>query len=254
MEDMQKHQYEAAAQKLAEALKAVEAQAKALADQIQQASQDQVDALKQAQQLADQVQKLDALQEKVADIKAEQAAAMDPQGQMSPQDQQKLDSAMAEAAQEMKADGQQQAAQEMGQAQQDTQKGQNDQAKQDLNQAQQDLAQAMQQTQDALAQAEQKIQNGPGMPDPGHKPQPAQAQQPPQPPQPPQPATEPPTEIHEEKGTPVGEAAVKAKSAESTWRAKLPDSERQALLSARKEAYAPQMEQDVKKYYELLAE
>ena len=38
------------------------------------------------------------------------------------------------------------------------------------------------------------------------------------------------------------------------WQAALPQRERQALLSARKEKYAPVMEEDVKNYFKNLAQ
>ena len=391
MDDMQENQYDPAAQKLAEAQKAIEEQAKALENQIQRASQEQLNAFKDVQQLADQLQKLDALQDKVADIKAEQAAALGQQpppppgeqqpqpaqqqppgeqqpaqppqpaeqGQMSPADQQKLEAEMTAAAQEMNEAGQPEAGQQMAQAEQNTEKGQNSPARQNLDRAEQALAQARQQAEQSMAQAEQRLEAGQTVADAAElnqmqqqlaqmqqqmqqSPQqaksmapqmsqlaramqqaalpqaaqamqqaqqsaqqnnPAQAQQqmqqaqqqlaqaqqqaqmaaqamntPPSPPQqaqnsPPSPeqgppGQEPPSQNPDNKNSPpkdhvamkhekneaAGNDPLKVRYAESTWHAKLPERERQALLSARKEPYPPQMEQDVKKYYELLAE
>jgi hypothetical protein len=189
---------------------------------------------------------------------------------------------MADAAREMDAAGQKEAGAEMGQAEKNTEKGQHGQARQDLDKAAQELAQARQQAEQDLAQAQQKLEAGQAM---NSKPNPAAPPGPPGPPKPGQPGQEAPGQQSPKPGQPGQEASgqqppqpgqtpssppklgdktehneaagndpLKVRYAESTWRAKLPERERQALLSARKEPYPPQMEAEVKKYYELLAE
>jgi myosin heavy subunit len=191
------------------------------------------------------------------------------QNQMSPAEQQKLENEMNKLAQEMKEAGQPDAAQDMKKAEQNTEKGQNPDAQQNMDKASQELAQALQKAEQALTQAQQKAEAGQQLAQ-AQQPQPPSNQpadpnappsnEPPDPNAPPDPKDKPPSnkappEMKKEernKGTEVG--AAKPRKADATWRAGLPDRERQALLTARKEAYAPEMESDVKRYYELLAE
>ena len=357
MDDTQAGKYEPAGQDLDAARQKVEEQAKALEDQIARAAQEQLNDFKAMQQLADQLQTLDALQNRLDGIKNEQAAALNqpeqPAGQMAPADQQKLAGEMGQLAQDMNQAQLPQAAQPTAQAQQNTQAARHEQAQQKLEEAGQALTQARQQAEQQLAQLEQKIEAGRPLadtaaieqmqqglaqlqqqyaqaPPPQQQamapqmgqmaqqmqqaalPQAAQAMQqaeqnaeknqapaaeqqmeqaqhalaqahkqakaaaqamarqqpkngPPGPPEPPQPGLEMPTpenapqaglqgakEKHEKNMAATDQN--KPRRTASDWRAGLPEKERQALLTARKQPYPPQMEADVKKYYELLAE
>jgi type II secretory pathway pseudopilin PulG len=137
----------------------------------------------------------------------------------------------------------------MQQAQQQAQQHNPEAAQKSMQQAQQELAQAQQQAQ----QAQQAMNHEP--PDPNAPPsnEPPDPNAPPDPNKPPSNKAPPEMKVEDRnKGTEVG--AAKPRQVENTWRAGLPDRERQALLTARKESYAPEMESDVKRYYELLAE
>lgn len=356
MDNMQAAKYDPAGQKLDEARQAVENAAKALEDQIARASQEQLNAFKEMQQLAEQLQDIGALQNRLDNLKSEQAAAMaqtPPNGQMPAADQKKLAQEMGQLAQDMNQANQQQAGQHTDDAKKNTDADQHNQAQQDLEKAGQALADARAQAEQALAQAEQKIEAGQTVADaaaiqqmqqqlgqmqqqyaqaqpqaqqamapqmgqlaqqmqqaalpqaaqamqqaqqnaqqnapPAANQAMAQAQQalaqamaqaqlaaqamqrpgPPGPPSPPSgqppgpddpnappgpPAMQAQNPMKKDKNFAADVAAAKARYAESNWRAALPERERQALLSGRKEPYPPQMEADVKKYYELLAE
>ena len=189
------------------------------------------------QHLAD-TQELSKMQQALSQIQQQK----DPSSKEAQQQMQQMQQEMQQAALP-------QAAQDMQQAQQQAQQHNPEAAQKSMQQAQQELAQAQQQAQ----QAQQAMNHEP--PDPNAPPsnEPPDPNAPPDPNKPPSNKAPPEMKVEDRnKGTEVG--AAKPRQVENTWRAGLPDRERQALLTARKESYAPEMESDVKRYYELLAE
>jgi len=236
--------------------------------QLAQASQQLAQAEAQAaQQLAQAEQKVEAGQT-VADAQAltqmqSQLNQMQQQyAQASPQGKQAMASQMANMAHQMDQAALPDAAHQMQQAQQDAQKNNAPAAGQDMQAAQQALSQAIQQAQLA-AQAmqhsgqpgQQTAQQGQGQPGQGEPQSPPSSDAESQVTQPGQAGMANNPKLTSKREFAADMAISKAHySDDANWHATLPERERQALLSARKEPYPPQMEEDIKKYYELLAE
>lgn len=201
-----------------------------------------------------------------------------PPGAMSPQDQQQMAGAMDKLGNEMKQAKLDDAGKHMDNAENETKKGDFQPGLNELKETQKSLANALAATEakldamasdasKALAQSEPGQPNQPGQPGQPNQPgQPGQPGQPNQPGQPGQPSSQqpspnqPPTESltsqnpDEHRKFSTDSSAPGSRKLEGSWRAALPERERQALLSARRESYAPGMEPDVKSYFKNLAE
>jgi len=143
---------------------------------------------------------------------------------------------------------QMEASADVAQAMADMQQSQPSAAAQKLDDAQKAVEAAAQALDAQIAQASQDQMNAlaSGQPQPPGPPDPNAPSSLPAPPQ--------DNPYKREENQAAGSDPLKVRYTEKIWQAKLPERERQALLSARKEPYPPQMEQDVKKYYELLTE
>ena len=258
-------------------------QARDMANQIARAAEKQADFIKALTQATAEVQRLEQMQSAVGELVNDYQAAMQggqqaqtppagqPAGQtppppaggtMAPKDQQRLGGQIDQLGNEMKQAQLDEAGGHMDKAEDATGKGEFKPGLDELKESAKSLDKAMAAAQAkldklagdaamAMAPGQPNQPPQPGQPQPG-QPQPGQPSQPsPQPPQGP-PTTSENADDTRKFGTQA--AAAGAAKPNGSWQAALPDRERQALLSARRESYAPNMDQDVKNYFKNLAE
>lgn len=259
---------------LKDAKKLLDAEKKALAQEIkakmdQQAAQLAAiakadETIKAAEQFSQQISALETKQqEALAQGQKQQGQEAQKAGQMSPENKDALSKEMQQVSQEMQQQGMTPPGQNMEEAGKETAQDQHAEAGKSMDKAQEALQQAIQAAQaekdknmSALAEAKGGKPQGNTPPQPGGQ---QQAQTPgqdaqPQPGGPPVPGmpagkaqADPQGPGH--VGEPRSAAALTQRKSETGWHEKMPELERQALLSARKEKSTPEMSDAVKQYY-----
>lgn len=274
-QDMQQGKAEEALQQLQDALTDIKTEKDAVAKDIADKMAEQTDLLSTIDALEQQIKSIDQLANAVNDLQQDQQDALksgDQQGQeqadqqaAAPQGEAKMEAGtQKELADAMNQLGEEMTGQELGEAAKDmnaageqTEKAQHGDAAQSMEQAKADLQTAMDKAMGQLAAAQQELAQGgqqqgeqQGQPQDGQQ-QAQQAQQPGQP-MPGKPGDKPGKE-DDGKGRPVSAADLVARQPGGDWHSRLPESERQALLAARKENCTPEMSDAVKQYYINLA-
>lgn len=271
---LQNNDFKKAAEQLASAAQDASKQAKELSEQMEKTLQEQTEAMKDLSNAAAELTEQKALQDRVDAALQDQKEAM--AGEEKPEDaaQENADkNRRADQADQLSNDlqaaGLNDPAKNVEKAESEINKDQNGQAEKSLEDASKAMANAVKNTEAKLNSLMAKALGAPApaAPDQPNQPnQPSQpgqpgladqADQPEQPEQPEAPSGAPSTGSTKakDKNLASGSAGNRAIHEEQgAWKSNLRKNERQALLSGRQEKSLPSMSEDVKRYFQNLAE